>query len=112
MYSSTILTVLGAHEMGHYGVPAAPGRCDLPYFLPLPPPFFTGTLGAVIRIREAFPTKAILFDIGVAAHCRLSRAGPCPVRGIEYVHNRADSAGQHEPGLPGRAAAVPVGHPG
>jgi membrane-associated protease RseP (regulator of RpoE activity) len=37
----------------------------LPYFLPLPlPP--TGTLGAVIRIREAFPSKQALFDIGVA----------------------------------------------
>ena len=26
----------------------------------------TGTLGAVIRIREAFPTRTVLFDIGVA----------------------------------------------
>jgi membrane-associated protease RseP (regulator of RpoE activity) len=66
-YSLTILTVLGAHEMGHY-VACRRYQVDatLPYFLPLPPPFFTGTLGAVIRIREAFPTKAILFDIGVA----------------------------------------------
>jgi membrane-associated protease RseP (regulator of RpoE activity) len=65
-YSLTVLGILGAHEMGHYlfcrrySVDAS-----LPYFLPLPlPP--TGTLGAVIRIREAFPTRAILFDIGVA----------------------------------------------
>ena len=67
MYSLTILTVLGAHEMGHY-VACRRHQVDAtpPYFLPLPPPFFTGTLGAVIRIREAFPTKAILFDIGVA----------------------------------------------
>ena len=66
-YSLTILTVLGAHEMGHY-LACRRYQVDatLPYFLPLPPPFFTGTLGAVIRIREAFPTKAILFDIGVA----------------------------------------------
>ncbi len=66
-YSLTILGVLGAHEMGHY-LACRRYQVDatLPYFLPLPPPFFTGTLGAVIRIREAFPTKAILFDIGVA----------------------------------------------
>ena len=66
-YSGTILAVLGAHEMGHY-LACRRYQVDatLPYFLPLPPPFFTGTLGAVIRIREAFPTKAILFDIGVA----------------------------------------------
>jgi membrane-associated protease RseP (regulator of RpoE activity) len=36
----------------------------LPYFLPAP--LLTGTLGAVIRIREPFPTRAALFDIGVA----------------------------------------------
>lgn len=67
-YSLTILGILGAHEMGHYvycrkyGVDAT-----LPYFLPLPPVLFlTGTLGAVIRIRSPFPTKAILFDIGIA----------------------------------------------
>jgi membrane-associated protease RseP (regulator of RpoE activity) len=37
----------------------------LPYFLPAPVPL-TGTFGAVIRIREAFPSKSALFDIGVA----------------------------------------------
>jgi hypothetical protein len=64
-YSLTILAILGAHEMGHY---LACRHYDidatLPYFLPAP--LLTGTFGAVIRIREAFPTKAILFDIGVA----------------------------------------------
>ena len=67
-YSLPILTILGAHEFGHYfycrkyGVDAS-----LPYFLPAPFVFpLTGTLGAVIRIREAFPSKAALFDIAVA----------------------------------------------
>jgi hypothetical protein len=66
-YSLTILGILGAHEMGHY-VACRRYQVDatLPFFLPLPPPFFTGTLGAVIRIREAFPTRTALFDIGVA----------------------------------------------
>ena len=65
-YSIPILTILGAHEFGHYfycrkyGVDAS-----LPYFLPAPFPL-TGTLGAVIRIRQAFPSKAALFDIAVA----------------------------------------------
>jgi len=65
-YSLPVLTVLGAHEFGHYfycrkyGVDAS-----LPYFLPAPFPL-TGTLGAVIRIRQAFPSKAALFDIAVA----------------------------------------------
>jgi membrane-associated protease RseP (regulator of RpoE activity) len=67
-YSGTLLAILGAHEMGHYlycrryNVDAT-----LPYFIPVPPlVFLTGTLGAVIRIREAFPSRKVLFDIGVA----------------------------------------------
>ena len=66
-YSLTILGILGAHEMGHY-LACRIYKVDatLPYFLPLPPPFWTGTLGAVIRIREAFPTRTVLFDVGVA----------------------------------------------
>jgi membrane-associated protease RseP (regulator of RpoE activity) len=65
-YSATLLLILGAHEMGHYffcrryNVDAT-----LPYFIPAPIPL-TGTLGAVIRIREPFPNKTVLFDIGVA----------------------------------------------
>ena len=67
-YSLTILSILGAHEMGHYMLCRRYNvDATLPFFLPLPPwPFFTGTLGAVIKIREPFPTRTVLFDIGVA----------------------------------------------
>lgn len=65
-YSVPLLLILGAHEFGHY---AYCRRHDvdatLPYFLPAPLPL-TGTLGAVIRIREAFPSTRALFDIGIA----------------------------------------------
>jgi membrane-associated protease RseP (regulator of RpoE activity) len=69
-YSGTILAILGAHEMGHY-VACRIYRVDatLPYFLPLYFPgqiLQIGTLGAVIRIREAFPNRKILFDVGIA----------------------------------------------
>ena len=65
-YSLTILGILGAHEMGHY-LACRWYQVDatLPYFIPAPLPL-TGTLGAVIRIRETFPTRTVLFDIGVA----------------------------------------------
>jgi len=65
-YSVPLLVILGAHEFGHYFY-CRIHRVDatLPYFLPAPIPL-TGTLGAVIRIREAFPSKRALFDIGVA----------------------------------------------
>ncbi len=64
-YSATILAILGAHEFGHYYA-CRYYRVDasLPYFLPAP--FLTGTLGAVISIRQQIPTKRMLFDIGVA----------------------------------------------
>ena len=65
-YSLPMLSILGAHEFGHY-VLCRKHNVDatLPYFLPAPLPL-TGTLGAVIRIREAFPSKRALFDIGIA----------------------------------------------
>jgi membrane-associated protease RseP (regulator of RpoE activity) len=65
-FSLTLLTILMAHELGHYlacvyyGVDAT-----LPYFLPSPTPV-TGTFGAFIKIRSAIRSKRILFDIGVA----------------------------------------------
>lgn len=67
-YSGTLLAILGAHEMGHY---LYCRKYDVdatwPFFIPMPPfIFLTGTLGAVIKIREAFPTRKVLFDIGIA----------------------------------------------
>ncbi len=65
-YSGAILLILGAHEFGHYFACRWHNvDCTLPYFLPAPLPL-TGTLGAVIKIREPFPSRRALFDIGVA----------------------------------------------
>ena len=66
-YSVTILAILGTHEMGHY-IACRIYRIDatLPYFIPTPPFILTGTLGAVIRIRQRIPSKRMLFDIGAA----------------------------------------------
>ncbi len=64
-FALTLLTILLAHECGHYlaclyyGVDAS-----LPYFLPAPT--LMGTFGAFIRIRSAIFSKRQLFDIGVA----------------------------------------------
>jgi membrane-associated protease RseP (regulator of RpoE activity) len=64
-FSLTLLTILLAHEFGHY-LACLYYRVDasLPYFLPAPT--FTGTLGAFIRIRSPIYSKRILFDIGIA----------------------------------------------
>lgn len=65
-FSLTLLSILMAHELGHY-LACVYYEVDatLPFFLPAPTPF-TGTLGAFIRIRSAIYSKRVLFDIGVA----------------------------------------------
>jgi membrane-associated protease RseP (regulator of RpoE activity) len=66
-FAGTLLTILVAHELGHY-VAARLHKVDasLPYFIPMPllSPF--GTMGAVIRMRGAIPTRRALLDIGAA----------------------------------------------
>jgi membrane-associated protease RseP (regulator of RpoE activity) len=77
--ATALLSILMAHEMGHYlacryyGVDAT-----LPFFIPSPwvpvaagfslwmPISFVGTFGAVIRIRGRIPHRRALFDIGIA----------------------------------------------
>ncbi len=65
-FSVPLLIILSAHEFGHYfACRYYDVDATLPYYLPAPiPP--AGTFGAVIRIREPFPSKRALFDIGVA----------------------------------------------
>ncbi len=64
-FSLTLLTILMAHEMGHYLACVRYGvDASWPYFLPVPTPI--GTMGAFIRIRSPIYTKAALFDIGIA----------------------------------------------
>lgn len=64
-FSLTLLTILTAHELGHYFA-CRFYRVDasLPYFLPAPS--LIGTLGAFIRIRSPIYAKPVLFDIGIA----------------------------------------------
>src|SRR5688572_14234650 len=60
-----IMSILFAHEMGHYlacryyGIDAS-----LPYFIPFPS--LVGTMGAFIRIRSPFPDRGSLLEVGIA----------------------------------------------
>src|SRR6202034_1661804 len=64
-FSITLLTILLAHELGHYFACRYYGiDASLPYFLPFPSPI--GTLGAFIRIRSPIYTRQALFDVGIA----------------------------------------------
>jgi membrane-associated protease RseP (regulator of RpoE activity) len=67
LFSASLLFILLSHEMGHYVACRLYGvDATLPYFIPAPPPFLVGTLGAFIKIRSPIPTRRALFDIGVA----------------------------------------------
>ncbi|MFZ3340919.1 MAG: site-2 protease family protein, partial [Terriglobales bacterium] len=64
-FSLTLMFILFSHEMGHYlycryyRVYATP-----PFFVPFPS--LIGTMGAFIRIKSPIPSRAALFDIGIA----------------------------------------------
>lgn len=67
-FAVSLLSILLAHEFGHYlmsryhKTPAS-----LPYFIPLPPPLgLLGTMGAAIIMRGTPKNKRVLFDIGIA----------------------------------------------
>lgn len=96
-YSMPLLTILLAHEMGHY-VPARYYgiRATLPFFIPMPfGPI--GTMGAVIKIEEAIPDKKKLFDIGVGGPLMsFILSIPCWIVGIYFskVINLSDYISQ------------------
>lgn len=84
-YSLSLITILLAHEMGHflaarhYGV-----KATWPYFIPIPfAPI--GTMGAVIRILEPIRNKKQLFDIGIwGPLMSLILSVPCYILGIYW----------------------------
>ena len=66
-FAAPVMLILGLHESAHY-LMARRRRVEasLPYFVPVPPPFLFGTLGAFVSIRQPFPDRKTLFDIGAA----------------------------------------------
>jgi membrane-associated protease RseP (regulator of RpoE activity) len=66
-FSASLLSILFSHEMGHYlACRYYKVNATLPYFIPAPPFFIAGTLGAFIKIRSPIPSRRALFDIGLA----------------------------------------------
>jgi len=67
-FSLCLLTILIAHESGHYVACRLYGvDATLPFFIPLPPLLGpAGTLGAFIKIVSPMPSRRATFDIGVA----------------------------------------------
>jgi membrane-associated protease RseP (regulator of RpoE activity) len=66
-YSLPLMLILLCHELAHY-LAARIHKVDasLPYFIPLPPAFILGTMGAVIGMRKTPVDRKKLIDIGAA----------------------------------------------
>jgi len=66
-FAAPLMAILGIHETAHYVV-ARRRHLDasLPYFIPIPPPYLLGTFGAFVSMREPFPDRKALFDVGAA----------------------------------------------
>jgi membrane-associated protease RseP (regulator of RpoE activity) len=66
-YSVPLLLILLCHELGHYLAARWHGvDASLPYFIPFPPWFGLGTMGAVIGMRRVTKDRKKLIDIGAA----------------------------------------------
>ncbi len=66
-FSTALLTILTAHEMGHYLACRYYGvKATLPFFIPAPPLFLAGTFGAFIKMKSPLPSRRALFDVGLA----------------------------------------------
>jgi membrane-associated protease RseP (regulator of RpoE activity) len=64
-FSLAIMTILLAHEMGHYLTCRYYGiSASLPYFIPAPT--IVGTMGAFIRIKSSIHNRSALLEVGIA----------------------------------------------
>ena len=67
VFSIPLLLILFTHEMGHYlAAKKHKIKVSPPYFIPLPPSFGIGTMGAVIKIKEKIASRNALMDVGAA----------------------------------------------
>ncbi|WNG21182.1 site-2 protease family protein [Cystobacter fuscus] len=108
-FSAALLSILGAHEMGHYVLARLHGvDVSLPYFIPLPY-LGVGTLGAVIRIRAPIPTRNALVDIGAAGPLAgLAVALPLLVWGLAHSE-WIDAPPVSDTGFPGSTSLWSLG---
>ena len=85
-FSLALMSILGAHELGHYlYCRRYRVRATLPFFIPAPT--LIGTLGAFIRIGGAIPSREALFDIAIAGPIAgFGLAVPIMLAGLALSH--------------------------
>ncbi len=84
MYSVGIMSILGLHEMGHkLASMKFKVEATYPYFIPVPPPFILGTMGAVIKMKGSLPSRNAMMKIGSAGPiCGFIVAIPVTIIGL------------------------------
>ena len=85
-FAAPLLAILATHEFGHYFTARFyRAAVSLPYFIPAPPPFLFGTLGAVIRMKSPPRDRNSLFDIAAAGPIAgLAIAVPAMLVGLQW----------------------------
>lgn len=97
-FAATLMTILLAHEMGHYIVARRHGfSLSLPYFIPFP--FAFGTLGAVIRLKSMPRSRTALLEMGAA--------GPLAGFAVAILAFFIGLPGTIDPGGPEMVASFP-----
>ncbi|HVV50666.1 MAG TPA: site-2 protease family protein, partial [Polyangia bacterium] len=99
-YSLPLMLILLSHELGHFVVARLHGvDASLPYFIPLPPSFGLGTMGAVIGMRDVTSDRRKLIDIGAAGPLAgLVVAVPVILYGLHHSPVAAMVAGSEQEG--------------
>jgi membrane-associated protease RseP (regulator of RpoE activity) len=113
-FSVTLLTILLAHELGHYWTCRHYAiRATYPYFIPAPT--LIGTLGAFIRIKSPIVNRRELFDIGISGPIAgFVLAVPAMILAGFLVHTNAPIPAAHtiSVGTPLTAIVIAKAFPG
>lgn len=87
-YAVCAISILLAHEMGHYLACVRYGiAASLPYFIPMPIPGMFGTMGAFIELQSPLPNRRALFDMAIAGPLAgFAVALPMSILGLAMSH--------------------------
>jgi membrane-associated protease RseP (regulator of RpoE activity) len=98
MFASVLMSILLAHEMGHWFTARLSGvDQSLPYFIPAPT--LVGTLGAVILMRSEPPNRSVLLRVAVMGPF-LGLALALPALAYGLAHSNAVSESAFDPDRP------------